>query len=149
MNEGRVTCSRWSQQHGEALHDRDKSNGAGEALISHQIHEAFKYQGENHPKPHTKKYCVDHQEGIAPHQRAQQMARSIKNHGKAEEVLNSRPDPLAVGYQAGAGSNKHVNKAHNGEQVGRRVLLNTLANSIGRQEHNGCIRSKDEHDISY
>lgn len=59
MNEGCVTCSRWSQQHGEALHDRDKSNGAGEALISHQIHEAFKYQGENHPKPHTKKYCVD------------------------------------------------------------------------------------------
>lgn len=68
MNEGCVTCSRWSQQHGEALHDRDKSNGAGEALISHQIHEAFKYQGENHPKPHTKKYCVDHQEG--GHQRA-------------------------------------------------------------------------------
>jgi len=144
-----LTCSRRPKQHGAAFYDSDQSNGLGEPLRSHEIHQALKYQGEHHAEADAEERRVDHQAGVARGQGAQEVAGAVEDHGEAEEVLDAGPDPPGVGQQPGAGPGEHVHEAHDGEQRGGGELVHAPADGVGRQEDDGRVGPEEEHGVPH
>lgn len=146
--ENPLTSDGWSQQDGAALGDGDEADGAGEPGSSHQVHQRLEEHGTHHAKGQAKEAGVHNEPCVAGGQRAQQVAGAVEGDGEAEEVLDPRPHPPAVGNDAGGRASNHVHNSQDGKQESSWIFINASVLCIGCQENDGGKEAQEHEHVS-